>query len=276
MSGRTSRASAISTPGVLTPQALGDVLQLLRRDPELPLWAGGTWWMDRGEHRSRLVALHGVSELKRVVRSDIRVDVGAAIPIARLREVGSHFLPEPLVAAMDRMGPPPVRNLATIGGAICVPEGTLPIAVVLQLLEAKVELRRFGHSRWVPISKIDLAPGELLTRVRIPLRTRTNWMLHQFGFAYPITSSSLTVVATASVEKDNLEEFHAAFLIDGIHLIRLREAESEIVGRSLPLTERDLRTVLGALENEPLYGKHLDNLGRWRASSTLRQFLRTL
>ena len=276
MSGRIGRTVTVPSPAVQEPTSLSDLLQILRRDPEVPLWAGGTWWMDRNEHTPRLIALHSVSELKRVVRSDVRVDVGAAVPIARLREVGVSFLPAPLLYTMERLGPPPVRNLATLGGALSIPEGTLPIAVVLQLLDTRAEIRRQGHSRWVPINMIELIPGEVLTRIRIPLRTRTHWMVHNFGFPYPIGPSSLTVAATAIVEKNSLEELHYAFLIDGQHLSRLREAEAELLGRPLPLSERDLRTMLGALENHPRFGNDLDDLGRWRALSTLRQFLRTL
>lgn len=278
MSNRSARAaeSLPALPGIHVPTSLSDLLHLLRRDPELPLWAGGTWWMDRGERCSRLVALHGIPELKRVVRSDVRVDVGAAVPIARLHEVGTKFLPAPLLAVLDHLGPPPVRNLATLGGALCLPEGFLPVSVVLQLLDARAEIRRHGHSRWEPLNRLDLAPGEVLTRVRIPLRARTDWMVHRFGFAYPVGTPSLTVAATAIVEKNSLEELHYAFLIDGQHLSRLREAEAELLGRPLPLSERDLRTMLGALENHPRFGNDLDDLGRWRALSTLRQFLRTL
>ncbi|TVR68036.1 MAG: hypothetical protein EA427_11640 [Spirochaetaceae bacterium] len=276
MSTRAGRTYSLSTPDVLEPATLSDLLQILKREPEIPIWSGGTWWMDRGMRRTRLVALHGVAELKRVVRSDIRVDVGAAVSVGRLREAGGRFLPPPLVAALDQLGPPPVRNLATLGGALSIREGSLPVAVVLQLLDSRAEIRRQGHTRWASINKIDLVPGEVLTRIRIPLRLRTHWMLHHFGTAFPISPPSLTVAASATVEKSSLEELHAAILINGVHFIRLREAESEVVGRSLPLTERDLRTILGALEEERAFRNDLDDLGRWRATGTLRQFLRTL
>lgn len=276
MSTRAGRTYSINTPGALEPTTLSELLQILKREPDIPIWAGGTWWMDRNMRRTRLVALHGVAELKRVVRSEVRVDVGAAVPVARLREVGGKFLPPLLITAMDRLGPPPVRNVATLGGALCIREGILPVAVALQLLDARAEIRRLGHTRWAPINKVDIVPGEVLTRIRIPLRTRTHWILHSFGPAYPFGSASLTVAATATVEKTSLEEIHTAILINGIQFIRLREAESEVVGRSLPLTERDLRTILGALERERAFGNDLDDLGRWRAVSTLRQFLRTL
>lgn len=266
----------MSDAAVLEPASLNELLQILRREPEIPIWGGGTWWMDRGSRHSRLVALHGVPELKRVVRSETRVDVGAAVPVARLREAGGRFLPESLLTAMDSLGPPPVRNLATLGGALSIPDGILPIAVILRLLDARGEFRRQGHTRWAPLSKMEPAPGEVLTRIRIPLKTRTHWMIHQFGFAYPIGPVSLTVAASATVEKNALEELHTAILVNGTAMIRLREAESEVVGRPVPLTERDLRTVLGSLEREAAYENDLDNLGRWRASSTMRQFLRTL
>ncbi|SIQ89546.1 CO or xanthine dehydrogenase, FAD-binding subunit [Alkalispirochaeta americana] len=276
MSGRTGRTTPPALPGVHVPTSLSEALQILRREPNLPIWAGATWWMDKGLSASSLLSLQALPELKRVVRSDLRVDIGAAVPVARLREAGHRYLPELLMTTLDRQGPPPVRNMATLGGAISLPEGILPVSLVLQLLDARVELRRAGSSRWSAINAMHRIPGEILTRIRIPLKHRTHWMLHQFGNAYPLTSPSMTVAATARVDKNGLAGLHCGLLIRGTHLIRLREAEAELVGRQLPLTERDQRILLSALREQASYIREMDDLGRWRAISTLKQFLRRL
>ncbi|POR03985.1 hypothetical protein AU468_04790 [Alkalispirochaeta sphaeroplastigenens] len=276
MSGRTGKTAPPSLPGVHVPTSLSEALQILRKEPTLPVWAGATWWMDKGLEATSLLSLQALPELKRVVRSDLRVDIGAAVPVARLREAGHRYLPELLIAALDRQGPPPVRNMATLGGALSLPEGILPVALVLLLLDARAELRRAGASRWSPINAIHRVPGEILTRIRIPLKQRTHWMLHQFGNAYPLNGPSMTVAATARTDKKSLAGIHCGLLLRGTRMIRLREAEAELVGRQLPLTERDQRILLGALKDHPSYAREMDDLERWRAASTMKQFLRRL
>jgi CO/xanthine dehydrogenase FAD-binding subunit len=182
--------------------------------------------------------------------------------------------------AIRRVGPPPVRNLATVGGAVCVPGTILPVAAALQIIDTSVELRRHGNSRWVALSQLRDAGGavrigedELATRLRIPLRNWTHWMVHSYGAVFPPPQPSLSLVGAASLDKTGISEFRFALIINGELQIRLREAETDLVGRAVPLTERDRRTVLATLEDNPFFGSELDDLGRWRASNGLRRFL---
>lgn len=265
---------------VLVPATLNEALMMLRRRPGIPLWAGGTWWGSAPPairfHGETILALHGIREMKRVVRSEEHVDVGGAVVLSRLRESGYRFLPPLLLAALETAGPPPVQNLATCGGAVSTPELILPIRMVLELLDARVEYRRFARSRILPISTAQANPTELLYRIRIPLMGWSHWMLEQFGTVWPPGGSSLTIAAAAFVEKDSIQEFHLGVLIDGIHLIRLKEAETDILGRPVPLTERDQRIILSPLEEHRIIQERLNDLGRWRVTGAARQFLRRL
>lgn len=272
------------------PESLGDVLQFIKRNPDAEIWAGGTWWMfkrryggDRAATQRTIVALNHVRELRRVVRSDIHVEVGAAVPIGRLREVGHRLLPPIALEALDRVGPPAVRSLATLGGALCMPDTVLPVVLALQLLDARVELRRQGGTRWMTLTQfresdggIRLQRDELLTRIRIPTRSWTDWSLATFGEPFLAPRESLTIGATTAIEKSGIGEFRFAVLVGGQHQIRLRDAEADLVGRSTPLSEREQRFVLALLQNSEAFGAELDDLGRWRTANALRDVLRRL
>jgi CO/xanthine dehydrogenase FAD-binding subunit len=287
----STRNAALTTaiaPETYAPTALGEALQLLRRMPDMEIWAGGTWWM----HRMRTVterpvrpvlAIHQVRELRRVVRSGYQVDVGSAVPAGRLLSVGERFLPRPVLHALLQLGPPPVRSLATIGGALCLPDAILPVTVALQLLDARIELRRHGNARWTPLAQfrdgagaLRIQPGEMVTRVRVPLQSWSHWDVRTFRTPFPAGGPSLSLVGAADIEKGVLNEFRYSVVINGIHQIRLREAETDVVGRSLPLSERDQRTFLSAMEAHPSFGSELDDLGRWRTSNGVRSFLSQL
>lgn len=274
---------------LLVAASLSDALQALRRDPELEVRAGGTYFLDRerllnnGERSKPILAIHLVRELRRIIKREIDIEIGAAVPCSRLRELGGHFLPEILLDALDDMGPPPVRNLATIGGALCIPTLELPIAAVLDIVDARVEIRKHGNTRTLTIGQLRseagilrLAPGELVTRIRIPRRTWNRYGLYVFGRPYPDGDPSLTVAMVAQTDKSVLNELHCIFMSDGHTVIRSVEAETDLMGRSLPLTERDRRSLITAVERDPRFGEELDDLGRWRASNSLRLFLQSL
>lgn len=115
-----------------------------------------------------------------------------------------------------------------------------------------------------------------MSRIRIPLVEWSHWMLETFGAPWPVGEPSLTIAAVAHVEKGSLQDLRLGILIDGHHVMRIREAEMDLASRPLPLTERDQRTILAPLEQHRLYGTELNDLGRWRASGAVRQFLRRL
>jgi CO/xanthine dehydrogenase FAD-binding subunit len=289
MSSRLDRArraaddDSVSADGVFVPASLGEILQYLRHSPEMQLWAGGTWWLQQPidvRRRHPIIALHGVRELRRVVRTGHHVEIGSTVPAGRLLAAGKRFLPAIAVDAVRRVGPPAIRNIATLGGAVAIAGTTLPVTAALQLIDTSIELRRQGNSRWLslgqfrdPSGSIRIAPGEMITRLRIPLRTWTHWMIRTWGTPFPAGRTSLTLVGAASMTKSGIDEFRFALVIDGRLLIRLREAETDLVGRAVPLTERDRRTVLATLQENPFFGSDLDDLGRWRAVNGLRDFL---
>lgn len=274
---------------LIVPSTLSDTLQSLRRDPRIEIRAGATSFLDRGrlriegEEPKTILAIHSVRELRRIIKREIDIEIGAAVPCSRLRELGSRFLPGIVLEALDDIGPPPVRNLATIGGALCHPTLQLPIGAVLDIIDARLELRRHGHTRSVPVAQLrdedgvlKIAPGEILTRVRIPRRGWNRHALYVFGRPYPDGEPSLTIALVAQTEKSVLSELRCVFMNDGHTIIRSIEAETDLMGRPLPLTERDRRGIISAVERDTRFGEQLDDLGRWRASNSLRLFLQSL
>jgi CO/xanthine dehydrogenase FAD-binding subunit len=150
-------------------------------------------------------------------------------------------------------------------------------------LDGWAELRRQGKSRWAPLGQLRDRNGsmrinetELVTRIKIPPREWTHWMLRTFGSPFPPGLPSLTLAGAAIMDKTGIHEFRFSVVIDGRAQIRLREAETDLAGRAVPLTERDRRAVMSALEDHEFYGSRLDDLGRWRAGNGLREFLLSL
>jgi CO/xanthine dehydrogenase FAD-binding subunit len=163
----------------LLPRRLTEALEALADDPSLTVLAGGTDLMvDLNYGRRRptgVLALRRVAELRgwRVAGDD--VVLGAATTYTELLDPALAQRVPALAAAARTVGSPQVRNTGTIGGnlATASPAGdTLP---VLFALDAQVDVASAAGSRTVPVAELvvgpkrtALAPGELVTAVRVP------------------------------------------------------------------------------------------------------------
>lgn len=282
MSSRTPHVAAEEIDEVVTPGTLTEALAVLRAYPDAVIAGGGTHLLfhpvPRDENRP-ILSVHAVQDLRRVARSEASVDIGSAVPLERLREVGQRFLPKPLIEALNQIGPPTVMNVATLGGALCISGIILPLTLVLQLLDARVEIRRFGHSRWATIAQlrdsdaaVRLNPGELVTRVRVPLRNWSSWFIVTHGKVYPADRDSLTIAAMVRVEKESINEARFSCVWRAGTLVRVREAEVDLLGRNVPLGARDLKILNEAWEAHPVFRNEMNALERRRVAGYLERF----
>jgi aerobic carbon-monoxide dehydrogenase medium subunit len=125
-----------------------------------------------------LIDINGLTEL-----SFIRMD-GDALAMGALTRhadilgsaiVGEHF---PILHDAERViADPVVRNWGTLGGSLCQADPAEDVPAALSALGASVVVRGAGGSRTVPIREFHtgpyetvVAPAELLTEVRIPIR----------------------------------------------------------------------------------------------------------
>jgi len=164
----------------LVPRRLSEALDALADDPSLTVLAGGTDVMvgvNYGQRRPAGVrSLRRVPELRGWHVDDAEVVLGSAITYTNLLAPDLARRVPALAAAARTVGSPPIRNTGTIGGNIgtASPAGdTLP---VLFAVEAQVEVASAGGTRTVPVSEVvvgpkrtALAPGELVTAVRVPV-----------------------------------------------------------------------------------------------------------
>jgi CO/xanthine dehydrogenase FAD-binding subunit len=165
---------------VLLPQSLDDALAALAGDASLEVLAGGTDLLVEctyGERRpERVLSLRRVAELRewRVDGGD--VVLGARTTYADLMAPPLADLVPALAQAARTVGSPQIRATGTVGGNLATgsPAGdTLP---VLYALDAAVELASVRGRRTLPVQELvvgpkrtALAPGELITTVRVPV-----------------------------------------------------------------------------------------------------------
>jgi CO/xanthine dehydrogenase FAD-binding subunit len=178
---------------VLAPARLTDALAALDRDPALTVLAGGTDLMvevNYGERRpADVMSLRRLAELRRWRvepgtdgddrdagggRADVVLGAGTTYTTLLGPELAG-LLPA-LAQAARTVGSPQIRNTGTLGGNLATgsPAGdTLPVLVAHG---ARVELASARGRRTLAVDEFlvgpkrtALAPGELITAVRVPV-----------------------------------------------------------------------------------------------------------
>jgi len=243
-----------------------DLLSLYRKNPASLLMAGGTHLLNHtlnreGEHYS-ILSLTQLEELQKISRTDRYAEAGCCVTINRMIETAYIFRSPLLQDTLCQMGPYPIRNSATVGGNLCIPGRRKDLFPVLQLLDTRVEIRYVKpkrnkrmsmKSRWIHINnllshdgEINLAEGEMITRVRIP------YYDGNFTFHRKVNIKDdfyLSVNCLATIEKGVLSDIRLIFTNEEKLIIRNRDIEANLLGRRFPLGKKDHDQLMGNLSH---------------------------
>jgi CO/xanthine dehydrogenase FAD-binding subunit len=169
------------TLAVHIPESVDEVVGLVGAGGTV--LAGGTHVMPRLGASGSLVSLRHAG-LTGITQTDGVVTIGAATTLARVgREVA--FLRD----AIESIASPTIRNLATVGGNLFVPQPHGDLAVCLLALDARVTIVDAGGTREV---SVDEAEG-LVTQVRF--KTPAQWF---YTKAMRRKQNSASIVTVAS------------------------------------------------------------------------------
>jgi CO/xanthine dehydrogenase FAD-binding subunit len=234
------------------PRDLLELLELMKRLPEALIYAGGTEILREQGGRgislpAEVICIHELPELRKASLSERYLDVGAAVTLAEILELAGNALPPLFVDTLRGIGTPALRNLATLGGNLAARDRFMDTWPALSCLDALVEIKDSWGSTWINVNRLSddagrpaFPSGGLMTRVRIPLeRLDVSAVRKVGGRDYPGPDTAVFALA-ARAEKGILVSFRLSFA--GKIALRLQEIEARIVGRSLPLSERERRS----------------------------------
>jgi CO/xanthine dehydrogenase FAD-binding subunit len=221
---------------VLAPTRLDDAVAALGADPSLTVLAGGTDLMVAVNYGQRRPA--GVLSLRRVHElhdwhvegegHDAQAVLGAATSYTTLLDPALAALLPALAQASRTVGSPQIRNTGTVGGNLgtASPAGdTLPVLVAL---DATVELASASGRRILPVSEFvtgpkqtALAPGELVTAVRVPVARGPQEFL-KIG----VRNAMVIAVANCALVLD-LDRRHLACALGAVGPVSIRDHDAE-------------------------------------------------
>lgn len=155
---------------------------LFRLGPRARVLSGGTALLPALERAQMsadaVVNLKNIPALRELEFDPTRgLRVGALVTLAELQHssiVRTHY--PVLIETIAYIATPQVRNLATLGGNLCVGTPTADLAITLLTLEARVTIHGLEGERTVSLDSFyptwggtQLAPGEILIGISIPL-----------------------------------------------------------------------------------------------------------
>jgi CO/xanthine dehydrogenase FAD-binding subunit len=276
---------------VFRPKSLGGTLRLYSRNPDSLLYAGGTEIIPRlrrGAHSvsvlpHKVIYLGNVPELNRISRTQRYLDIGSVLSFSRILSIGRNVLPPVLFEALSGIGTPALGNLATLGGNICLPDGRGDCLPALSVIDAQIELRTAGSSRWVPVSSFfteegrpGLRAGEVLTRIRVPLEEWDFQLFRKVEAGRQIDRRALSFAGTARFPKGSIEALHLCFGGFNNPVLRVAEPETRLKNAALPISGKlfdalveELRAILADK------GRESDS-SRYRRATAIRMFRKFL
>lgn len=259
-----------------------EAVKLRMEHREAQIIAGGSdvlIQMREGKRAGKeLISIYMIDEMR-----GINIDQEGAIRIGSLTSF-SHITKDPIIKeyinvlgeAVDMVGGPQIRNIATIGGNTCNGVTSADSASTLFAWDAVIELTGPQGIRRIPIEDfyikagtVDIREGEIQTAVIIPRKSYEGYKGHYIKYAnrnaMDIAAIGCSVNIRLSEDKKTAEDVRIAFGVAGPVPIRTKSAENLAKGQQV---SKELAESFG---KEVL--TDINPRDSWRASKEFRRHI---
>ncbi|AIY80699.1 xanthine dehydrogenase FAD-binding subunit XdhB [Clostridium botulinum] len=265
---------------ILEPETLEEALELLDKNKELKIIAGGTDVLIKLHHNkmkdAELLSLRKINGLDEInMLEDKSIEVGAMASFSKIFRdeiVQKHI--KILAEGAVSMGGPQVRNMATIGGNVCNGAVSADSAPALFSLNAKLKLKSKNSERIIPIQELYIGPGrvdiknnEILTNLIIKKEDYENLTGHYIKFSNrkAMDIAMVSVAVVSSIENEKFKDLRIALGVSAPTPIRCNEAENYAKG--IEATEENIEKIA------ELAVRASKSRNSWRASKNFREHL---
>ncbi len=278
------RDEPLRLPGFRAPRTVDEVASALEADPGSVLLAGGTdiglWVTKQLRDLPPIIYIGNVSALKSIRREADGLRVGAAVSLADAWESLVDLYPD-LAEMAQRFGSPPVRNSGTLCGNLANGSPIGDSIPVLIALGAEVELRCGPRTRHVPVGRLylgyqrkDLAPGEFIVSVRIPLPSAGLWVsAYKVSKRFDQDISAVAAAFAVRIEAGRVQYARLAF--GGMAAVAARAPATERALLAAPWSEAGIDAAAARLAEDFTPLTDLRATGAYRlqvAANLLRRF----
>lgn len=223
-----------------------ELLYQIKNNPGIQVVGGCTRLSDQPE---KTISIFGLEELSQIVRHERYLEVGPGTHLSALLQVGQNHLPQVLHEALLTVANPIIRNTATIGGNICEQNHKLTLFAPLLALDTKLEFSSQMETISESLLNFQKIPdGYILSNIKIPLVDADLSIFRRIGPGHSISQQSASFAFIANTEKNSLISVRLAFA--GPFVFRSKELENNLIGRRLPLNQKDISQIQEMVKEE--------------------------
>lgn len=248
-------------------QRVADEAELLAAlsDPTAAILAGGTDLLVKIRnglaHPELLLDVARLPTLRGIQRTDVAIEIGAAVPESEIlaSPVVRDALPL-LATALRSLGSVQIRNRGTLGGNLVNASPAADSAIPLLLYDAELDLVGPNGQRTVLLDgflvgpgKTALDPGEFVRTVRVPIpNAQYRPFYHKIGKRRALTIAIASLGALVRVNGESIVEARFAAGSVAPTPIRLRALEERLRGITPTEDTMDVATGLAAETVSPI------------------------
>lgn len=219
------------------PQTLGEALALRSQFAPVP-YAGGTDLMVENRPNVTYLFLGKLDELKKITVDDDYVRIGAAVTYTQA--LASDLVPPLMKEAISRIAAPAIRNAGTFGGNLGNGSAKADSVLIDFVADAKLRLLSVRGERIVDVDtfylgrkKLDLADDEIIAEVLLPKTGLENYYYKKVGGRNALAISRVSFAGVIGVEDGKITRFAAAFGAVADTVLRFKELEARLIGKTL-------------------------------------------
>jgi len=267
--------------GCFAPTSLREAL-LLRKDPGLIPYAGGTDLMVEAEEGVGYLFLRGVPEMRQIVEDDEFVRFGAACSFTEVIE--NPLTPAILKEACLSIAAPAIRNAGTLGGNIGNGSPKADSALIFMVTDSKLRLASADSERILPIKdfylgskKTALAPGELIVEILTPKHGIDNYYYKKVGARNALAISRVSFAGILRIEGGLVGNCATAFGAVSDVIIRRDDIDAMLIGKTIGEARKRKEAYLDAYASAivPVRGRVGAEYRKDVCMNLLRDFLET-
>lgn len=243
---------------VYRARTIQEVQHILRASKNVIPVAGGTTFSIYSDEPyinigSEILALNGVTQLKTLHKSDRYIDFGAAVTLDEIILRGRRNVPPVLYDALDRAGNVAIRGVATIGGNLAIKNPFTASFLPLLALDAQCELCTGKEVFWLPVSKYltenpktdntkdRYSDQSILIKIRVKDEEWTHHVYKKIKNGQYMDEIPIFLFLV-KVQKNVIVDVRLLFADK--HLIRAKEFDNLLLGRTIPISKEDIGYIL--------------------------------
>jgi len=242
-------------------KSLQEALDIISNETVTP-YGGGTDLMKKADGSANYLFLNKIPEMKNIQDDSSYIRIGAACTFTEIVE--SELPPAILKEAAALVAAPAIRNLGTMGGNICNGSPKGDCALIFFVTDAKLRLVSKRGERIIPVAEFYLGRNqtilekdELLVEILMNKSGFENYYYKKVGARKALTMSRVSFAGILRVEDDKIIKCMTAFGAVGDVILRRKEIDDMLIGRTILEARAVSKRYLAAYEQaiNPIEGR---------------------